>query len=69
MNRRELLGAVMAAFSWLVALLGLAYYWRFNVPHDWVTRMSEHGSIEQVCLLAWLVLILICNYEGEKDHD
>jgi len=65
MNRYHKIGTFMAALSWLVILMQWAFYVRFGALSAWLDIATlQHGSTEQVLLLAWLLIMVICFYLG-----
>lgn len=65
MRTRDLIAAIFAAATWLLLLMNLAFYWRFGAPAAWLVRAFNHGTLEQVGLLAWLVVLLLLIHEGD----
>ena len=57
------IGYFMALVSWIFITIHLAYFWRFGIPHDMVFRAMEHGSLEQIAVIIWLMLISIFLYD------
>jgi hypothetical protein len=55
----ESTGVFLSALGFLILTVQLAGYWRYGSMDPWAQAVLQHGTLEQVGALAYLVLVLV----------
>lgn len=58
-------GFILAALGYLLLIIQFAGYWRFGSLDEWAIQATLPGTLEQLCVLSYILITLICLHAKE----